>query len=115
MKRIGGRELLRGRLPIPRIRGRAGLAVAVFAMLAGCSPDLQSDSHIYTLYSTNFPHDTGRSGISTFNLSTEDLNSLMCQEAAELYKGDFERQTSENPALSQAKFRVWCEKGRFRK
>lgn len=70
---------------------------------------------VFTLYSTNFPYDHGRSGVATFDLAKEPFNSTMCQEAAGLYQADFERRKKENGWKSDTKMRYWCEKGRFKK
>jgi hypothetical protein len=70
---------------------------------------------VFTLYSTNFPNDHGRSGVATFDLAKEPLNSMMCQEVAHLFQVDFERRKKENGWGSDTKMRYWCEKGRFKK
>ena len=83
--------------------------------LFACSENSVPESDVFTLYSTNFPHDHGRSGVATYNLAKEPFNSVMCQEAAELYQADFEKRKKENDWKSTDKMRYWCEKGRFKK
>ncbi len=87
--------------------------VAVISF-AGCTEKVVSESDVFTLYSTNYPTDTGRSGVATFDLAREPFNSQMCFEAVDLYTLDFEKKksTSLNP---NAQMRYWCEKGRYQK
>ena len=92
------------------------LVVLVAALgLFACSENSVPETDVFTLYSTNFPHDYGRSGVATYNLAKEPFNSVMCQEAAELYQADFEKRKKENGWKSDDKMRYWCEKGRFKK
>ena len=70
---------------------------------------------VFTLYSTNFPYDHGRSGVATFDLAKEPFNSIMCQETADLYQADFERRKKENRWKSDTNMRYWCEMGRYKK
>lgn len=82
--------------------------------LAACSENNVPEADIFTLYSTNYPHDYGRSGVATFDLAKEPLNSMMCQEAADMHKADFEKRKKDNGWNSDTKMRYWCEKGRFK-
>lgn len=72
------------------------------------------DSDVYTLYSTNYPKGSGRSGVATFDLNTELFNRAMCEDAADLYKADFEKLKTSSRYDGITKMRYWCEKGRFR-
>jgi hypothetical protein len=84
--------------------------------LAGCSEKSFPESEIYTLYSSNYPTDVGRSGVATFDLANiPELNGQICQEAADLYQADFEKRKRENGWSANTKMRHWCEKGRFKK
>lgn len=78
------------------------------------SPKNIKDSDVYTLYSTNYPQSRGRSGVATFDLSSELFNRAMCEEAADLYTADFERLKASSKYDGTTKMRYWCEKGRFR-
>jgi hypothetical protein len=90
-------------------------ALPLLLLLAsGCSDGVGHESEIYTLYSTNHPNDSGRSGIATFDLAKVPFNSQMCQETAEMYKLDFEKRKKENGWGDGVKARYWCEKGRFK-
>lgn len=91
------------------------ILVAVAHGLVACSENSPSESDVFTLYSTNFPHDYGRSGVATFNLAIEPFNSQMCQEAAVLHQEDFERRKKQNGWSADTKMRFWCEKGRLKK
>jgi hypothetical protein len=82
--------------------------------LAACSEQTNPEADVFTLYSTNFPDDDGRTGVATFDLAKEPFNIKMCQEAAELYQEDFEKRRMANNWTANAKMRYWCEKGRFR-
>ena len=102
------------------IRMFTSLAVvaATFGMTA-CSEKGYPESQVYTLYSTEFPHETGRHAIATFDVAaTPELSLSICQETAELYQADFERRKRDNSGMAiwaNAKARHWCEKGRFRR
>jgi hypothetical protein len=98
-------------------RNRTSLAmVAVAFGLTACSEKSFPEVGVYTLYSTNFPNDYGRSGVATFDLANiPELNGQICQEAAELFQADFERRKKEKGGSSDTKMRYWCEKGRFKK
>ena len=90
--------------------------VAVASSLAACSDKSVRESEVYTLYSSNYPTDIGRSGVATFDLANiPELNGQICQEAADLYQADFEKRKKENGWSTTAKMRYWCEKGRFKK
>jgi len=93
------------------------IATLLFVLVAtACSEQKFPESEIYTLYSTNFPNDFGRSGVATFDLaSTPELNGEICRETAELLQADFERRKLENNWKAETKMRHWCEKGRFKK
>lgn len=81
-----------------------------------CSEQTLPESEIYTLYSTNFPTDFGRSGVATFDLANiPEANGEMCRETADLLQADFERRKIEKIWNPETKMRYWCEKGRFRK
>jgi hypothetical protein len=96
--------------------------MCIFAFTA-CSKSEIPESDVYTLYSTNWPHNYGRSGVATYDLAKEPFNSVMCQEAADLHKADFEKRKIENSMSLDVKtrwnsddtMRYWCEKGRFKK
>lgn len=93
--------------------------VVVVTSLSGCGDKGTPDDLIFTLYSTNFPDDSGRHPVATFDVAAiPELNMSICQETAELYQADFERRKRENAGNSRwtnAKARHWCEKGRYRK
>lgn len=73
------------------------------------------EEHIYTLYSTNHPHDSGRYGIATFDLVMGSEAEKICQEAADMYLKDFKKRKENNNWDESIKARYWCEKGRFKK
>ena len=112
---------LRLRLPwalgIEMIRISTSLVVVTVALgLAACSETGFPESEVYTLYSSNYPTDVGRSGVATFDLANiPELNGQICQEAADLYQADFEKSKRENGWSANIKMRHWCEKGRFKK
>ena len=84
--------------------------------LAACSEKSFPESEIYTLYSSNYPTDIGRSGVATFDLAdTPELNGQICQETADLLQADFEKRKIINGWSADTKMRYWCEKGRFKK
>lgn len=83
------------------------------AVKAGGSKSIK-DADVYTLYSTNYPKGRGRSGVATFDLSSELFNRAMCEDAADLYTADFERLKASSKYDGTTKMRYWCEKGRFR-
>ena len=90
--------------------------VAVALSLAACSEKSLPESEVYTLYSTNFPNDYGRSGVATFDLANiPELSSQICQESADLFQKDFEERKKKNGWSADTKMRYWCEKGRFKK
>ena len=90
--------------------------VAVTLGFAACSDKKFPESEIYTLYSSNYPTDVGRSGVSTFDLADiPELSGQICQETANLYQADFEKRKRENGWNANSKMRHWCEKGRFKK
>jgi hypothetical protein len=91
------------------------ILVAATLCMTACSDQSVPESDVFTLYSTNFPHDYGRSGVATFDLAKEPFNSMMCQEVAELYQADFEKRKMANNWSADTKMRYWCEKGRFKK
>ena len=91
------------------------LILAAWA-LAACSEKSFPEAEVYTLYSSNYPTEYGRSGVATFNLADiPELNMQICQEAADLYQADFEKRKKENNWSAATKMRYWCEKGRFKK
>lgn len=90
--------------------------VAVTLGLTACSEKSIPESESYTLYSSNYPTDIGRSGVATFDLANiPELNGQICQETADLYQADFEKRKKENGWSATTKMRYWCEKGRFKK
>ena len=90
--------------------------VVVASCLTACSDKSVRESEVYTLYSSNYPTDDGRSGVATFDLaSIPELNGQICQEAADLYQADFEKRKRESGLSATVKMRYWCEKGRFKK
>jgi hypothetical protein len=97
------------------INSRTFTLFAAALCLAACSERSHPESEVFTLYTTNFPNDHGRSGVATFDLAREPFNSAMCQEAAELYQADFEKRKKANNWPADSKTRYWCEKGRFKK
>lgn len=104
---LGVKEMTNIRSPV--------VMYAVALGLAACSEIGIPEPGVFTLYSTNFPNDYGRSGVATFDLAKEPINSQMCQEAAELFQADFERRKRDNGWNANSKMRYWCEKGRFKK
>jgi hypothetical protein len=90
----------------------------VVGSLSACSDKGAADDQVFTLYSTNFPNDSGRHPVATFdNDPNPDLNLTFCQEAADLFQADFERRKRENAGSAtwvNAKVRHWCEKGRHK-
>jgi hypothetical protein len=103
-----------------RTRVYAPLAIVAVAIgLIACSDKNYPENEVYTLYSTNFPDDSGRHPVATFDVAaTPELSLSICQETAELYQADFEkkkRENDRNPIWVNAKARHWCEKGRFKK
>ncbi len=101
-----------------RIYARVAIA-AVAISLTACSNKSDPGTEVYTLYSTNFPHDYGRHPIATFDVAaTPELSLSICQETAELYQADFEKRKRENAGTADwanAEARHWCEKGRYKK
>jgi hypothetical protein len=92
------------------------VTVAVALGLAACSEKSFPELEIYTLYSSNYPSDVGRSGVATFNLANiPELNGQICQEAADLFQADFEKRKREKGWGANTKMRYWCEKGGFKK
>ena len=89
------------------------IALASLVLASACSKS--GDEHIYTLYSTNYPTDSGRSGIATFDLVASDQAGVICQEAANMYADDFQKRKKINNWDESTKARDWCEKGRFKK
>ena len=92
---------------------------AVILGLTACSDKGYPESEVYTLYSTNFPNDSGRHPVATFDVAaTPELSRSICQATAELYQADFEKRKRDNSGdkiWANAKARHWCEKGRFKK
>jgi hypothetical protein len=101
-----------------RIYAPLAIAAVVFG-LSSCSDRGYPETEVYTLYSTNFPHDAGRHPVATFDVAaTPELSLSICQETAELHKADFEKRKRESAGSAiwaNAKARYWCEKGRFKK
>jgi hypothetical protein len=93
------------------------LVIALVAFsLAACSEKSFIESESYTLYSSNYPTDVGRSGVATFDLANiSELNGQICQEAADLFQADFEKRKRENGWSANTTMHYWCEKGRFKK
>ncbi len=93
------------------------VAIIILCMssFSACSKNEVPESEVFTLYSTNYPNDFGRSGVATFDLAREPLNSMMCQEAADMHQADFEKRRSAKGQGVEVKMRFWCEKGRFKK
>jgi len=89
------------------------IALGSLVLASACSES--GDEHIYTLYSTNYPTDSGRSGIATFDLVTSEQAGVVCQEAADMYAEDFQKRKKMNNWDESTKARYWCEKGRFKK
>ena len=95
---------------------RSLVIVAVALGLAACSEKSLPELEIYTLYSSNYPTENGRSGVATFDLANiPELNGQICQESADLFQADFEKKKRENGWSANTKMRYWCEKGRFKK
>ena len=91
----------------------ASLLVLLLPSLAAGTQKAPKDADVYTLYSTNYPKSSGRSGVATFDLSTELFNRAMCEDAADLFKADFEKLKASSRYDGTTKMRYWCEKGRF--
>ena len=89
------------------------IALALLVLASACTKS--EGEHIYTLYSTNYPTDSGRSGIATFDLVTSEQAGVICQEAADMYAEDFQKRKKINNWAESTKVRYWCEKGRFKK
>jgi hypothetical protein len=89
------------------------IALASLVLASACTKS--EGEHIYTLYSTNYPTDSGRSGIATFDLVTSEQAGVICQEAAVMYAEDFQKRKKINNWDESTKARYWCEKGRFKK
>lgn len=101
---------------------RIAQLIAVFIVvgfLSACGDKGVPDDQVFTLYSTNFPDDSGRHPVATFDVAAiPELNQSICQETAELLQADFERKQREKSGSAiggNAKARHWCEKGRYRK
>jgi hypothetical protein len=90
------------------------LSALVFSVFVSACTKNQEE-HIYTLYSTNHPSDSGRSGIATFDLVSSEQAGVICQEAADMYAEDFKKRKKINNWDESTKTRYWCEKGRFKK
>ena len=88
-------------------------ALIFLFFFSACSKN--QEEHIYTLYSTNYPTDSGRSGIATFDLVTSEQAGVICKEAADMYAEDFQKRKKINNWDESTKARYWCEKGRFKK
>jgi hypothetical protein len=88
-------------------------AVSFVFLFTACSS--AEEEHIYTLYSTNYPHDSGRHGIATFDLVMGPEAGTICQEAADMYFEDFKKRKETKNLDESIKVRYWCEKGRFKK
>ncbi len=92
------------------------LVLALLAVLSACTEKGLPDSDVYTLYSSNYPTETGRNGVATFDLGNfKEIQGQICQETADLYQADFEKRKLENNLGADVKMRHWCEKGRYRK
>lgn len=87
--------------------------------ISACGDKGVPDDQVFTLYSTNFPNDSGRHPVATFDVAAiPELNLSICQETAQLYQADFERKQREKAGSAtgvSAKAHHWCEKGRYRK
>lgn len=90
------------------------LLVALSPSLAAGTQKIPNDADVYTLYSTNYPQSSNRRGEATFDLNIESYNRVMCENAADLYKTDFEKLKTSSRYDGTTKMRYWCEKGRFR-
>ena len=101
-----------------RICASLAIVIVTFGGTA-CSEKGYPESQVYTLYSTEFPRDTGRHAVATFDVAeTSELSLSICRETAELYQADFEKRKRENRGIAlwdDAKARHWCEKGRFKR
>ena len=91
------------------------LILALIVFLTACSETSIPESDVYTMYSTNYPTEIGRSGVATFDLAREPLKGMMCNEAAAMHQADFEHRKRVNGWSENTKMRYWCEKGRFKK
>jgi hypothetical protein len=89
------------------------IALVLLGLTSACTKS--EGEHIYTLYSTNYPTDSGRSGIATFDLVSSEQAGVICQEAAAMYADDFQKRKKINNWDESTKARYWCEKGRFKK
>lgn len=90
--------------------------IGIVLMLGACSEKVKSESDVYTLYSTNYPTEIGRSGVATFDLGAiQGVNGEICKEAAALYQADFEKRKIKNELAVNVSIRYWCEKGRHKK
>ena len=90
--------------------------LAFLVALSACSEKGTPESEVYTLYSTNYPTESGRNGVATFDLgNNKEIQGQICQETADLYQADFEKRKLENNWGANVKMRHWCEKGRYRK
>lgn len=95
--------------------GRVMLTAIAGTLSAACTPTPQGDPDPYTLYSSSLPSDHGRSPIATFSYGiVPGMNQMMCNEAAEMYKTDFDRRKRNTELPTNAIQRFWCEKGEFR-
>lgn len=87
------------------------LITLLLIIFTACSKNEWSKKDIFTLYSTNYPNDSGRSPVATFEFGVVVDNQMLCLEAADLYKTDFE--VRKKAKGWNAEMRLWCEKGRF--
>jgi hypothetical protein len=94
-------------------KNRLFISLLFFCLVSACTN--ADEEHIYTLYSTNYPNDSGRSGIATFDLVKSQQAETICQETADLLAEDFQRRKKINNWSESTKARYWCEKGRFKK
>lgn len=90
------------------------LLISLFCLVIISACTNTDEEHIYTLYSTNHPNDSGRYGIATFDLSKGPQAGTICQETADLFAEDFLKRKKINNWDDSTKVRYWCEKGRFK-
>jgi hypothetical protein len=89
------------------------ICLLLLGLISACTD--ADGEHIYTLYSTNHPTDSGRYGIATFDLNKGPEAGTICQETADMFAEDFQKRKKINNWNESTKARYWCEKGRFKK